>query len=144
MKNLRHSKQDFLKSSPHFFRLILAALAIFTILAICGAILLPAPLQGPADIASPPNPSKSAWFLLWVQELVSHGTILIYGVLAAGLLFVLLPWLPLHSPLWRASWFSRRQWAVNLLTVAFLLTIITLSIIAACFRGPQWHFTYPF
>lgn len=144
MKNLRHSKQDFLKSSPHFFLRILAASVMCTILLICGAILLPAPLQGPADIASPPNPAKSAWFLLWIQELVSHGTILIYGVLAAGLLFVLLPWLPLHSPLWRASWLPRRQWAVNLLTVTLLLAIITLSIIAAFFRGPQWQFTSPF
>ncbi|MBI5655355.1 MAG: cytochrome B6, partial [Geobacter sp.] len=82
MKQTRFGKQDFVKSSPHFFRLIYGALLIFLVLALCGGALLPAPLLGPADPGNPPNPAKSAWFLLWIQELVSYGTFFIYPALA--------------------------------------------------------------
>ena len=39
------------------------------------AALVPAPLETPADPAHAPNPAKSAWFLLWIQELVSYSTL---------------------------------------------------------------------
>lgn len=140
----RYGKQDFVKSSPHFFRLIYGALLLFLVLALCGGVLIPAPLLGPADPGNPPNPAKSAWFLLWIQELVSYGTVLIYPALATGLLFLLLPWLPLHRHAWRASWLPRGQMAVNILTLAVFSLIIFLTCVAAFFRGPQWSFVMPF
>jgi hypothetical protein len=144
MKSARYSKTDYLKSSPYFFRLILIAWLLFTILTFCGAILVPAPLLGPADAGTPPNPAKSAWFLLWIQELVSHGTLLVYPALAVGLIFLLLPWLPLFRPAWRASWLPRGQMAVNLLALGAFFVIVGLTVVAACLRGPQWQLVLPF
>jgi hypothetical protein len=144
MKTVRYSKQDYVKSSPQFFRLIAASSLIFTVIAICGALLFPAPLLGPADVGASPNPAKSAWFLLWIQELVSHGTFLIYPVLGIGVLFVLLPWLPLYQHLWRASWLPRGQFRVNVMTVAVFTGIIILTIIAGFFRGAGWRFVWPY
>lgn len=110
----------------------------------CGAILISSPLLGPADPGTTPNPAKSAWFLLWIQELVSYGTVFIYPVLAAGAIFIILPWLPLYKPVWRASWFPGGQRRVNLLTVTAVASILILTIIAAFFRGVQWQFLSPF
>ena len=42
------------------------------------ALFVPAPLQGPADPSRVPNPVKSAWFLLWTQELVSWSKELVH------------------------------------------------------------------
>lgn len=144
MNQARYSKQDYVKSSPHFFRLIGSAAFALCLLLFCGAILIPAPLLGPADVGSPPNPAKSAWFLLWIQELVSYGTLLIYPVMVIVCIFVLLPWLPLFRPAWRASWLPKCQRLVNILTIATVAAIVILTIIAAFFRGTEWQFASPF
>ena len=140
----RYTKTDYVKSSPHFFRLIRNAALALCILLFCGSILIPSPLLGPADPGVTPNPSKSAWFLLWIQELVSHGTFLIYPAISIVIMFVLLPWLPVYKPVWRASWFPGGQRWVTIFTVATVSTIIVLTVIAAFFRGPQWQFLSPF
>jgi hypothetical protein len=140
----RLSKTDYIKSSPYFFRLILTAASILCLILFCGAILVEAPLLGPADPGAPPNPAKSAWFLLWIQETVSHGTFLIYPVIIIGCIYVIIPWLPFFKPSWRASWLPVGQWFVNLLTVASVVVIFFMTIIAAFFRGAQWQFVWPF
>ena len=144
MNQSRYSKQDYVKSSPHFFRLIWSTAFALTLLLLCGAILIPSPLLGPADIGSPPNPAKSAWFLLWIQELVSHGTTLIYPVIAIVCIFVMLPWLPVYRPLWRGSWLPKGQRWVNFFTIATVAAIVILTLIAVFFRGPEWQFVSQF
>lgn len=111
-------------------------------LALAGlAAVIPAPLQEAADPSRTPNPAKSAWFLLWIQELVSWSRFMIYPLLLLGVIFLLLPWLPGSVRLHRASWFPREQLAVNLLTLASFLAILVLTIIALWFRGPNWSLT---
>ena len=104
-------------------------------------MFLPAPLQEGANPALTPNPVKSAWFLLWIQELVGYSRLMIYPVLVLGALFLLLPWLPGSVHLQRARWFPREQWGINLLTVATFCAIVALTIIALFFRGKNWQFT---
>lgn len=144
MKPPRPPDTDYIKSAPRFFRLIAGSGLLFTALVLVGAIFLPAPLLGPADAGAPPNPAKSAWFLLWIQEVVSHRTSLVYPVLLLGLVFLFLPWLPLFGTVQAASWLPRTQRAVNLLALVTFVAIVLLSIIAAVFRGPQWTFVRPF
>lgn len=144
MKPPRQPDAGYVKSAPRFFRLIAGSGLLFTALVLAGAIFLPAPLLGPADAGAPPNPAKSAWFLLWIQEVVSHGTSLVYPVLLLGLVFLFLPWLPLYGSVPAASWLPRTQRAVSLLALATFVAIVALSVIAAVFRGPQWTFVRPF
>ncbi len=106
------------------------------------AAFLPAPLGVRADPAHAPNPAKSAWFLLWIQELVSHGTVWMYAVLALAVAFTVLPWLR-PRPATRAAWFAPGERLFGVLTVGPLLAVLALTIVAYFFRGEQWRLSWP-
>lgn len=131
-------KEGFTKSTPHFFRIIKRSMLLLAAALLALAVLFPAPLQEMADPSRTPNPVKSAWFLLWIQELVSWSRFMIYPLVLLGLVFLLLPWLPGSVHLHRASWLPREQRLINLLTVVTFLAILVLTIVALFFRGPNW------
>jgi hypothetical protein len=133
----------YVKSSPHFFRPVgrsmLLGLAVLLLL----AALVPAPLETPADPAHAPNPAKSAWFLLWIQELVSYSTLAIYVAVALAAFLVALPWLPVPK-LEHAQWLPREHWplAAAVLGAAFL--VLLLTVVGLTLRGPDWRLVLPF
>jgi hypothetical protein len=134
---------DYVRSSPHFFRpvgraLVLGALALAVL-----AVLVPAPLEPPADPAHAPNPAKSAWFLLWIQELVSYGTRFIYLALALAAGLVALPWLPLPKPE-RARWLAREHRALAVVVLATAALVLALTAVGLFLRGPDWQLVRPF
>lgn len=135
-------KNGYLKSSPTFFRLIKLSALLGVLLLLLLAALLPAPLQEPANPAVTPNPARSAWFLLWIQEMVSWTKLSIYPVLAGALLFLLLPWLPAGGRPHRARWFAREQPAVNILSILVIIVLAALTIVAAFFRGADWQLLF--
>ncbi len=108
---------DYVKSSPHFFRIVKISFVALTIALLVLAFFITAPLQGPADISNVPNPSKSAWFLMWTQELVSYSNLMVYSILGLGLVFFFLPWLPISPTADRASWLGKDQKIVNIITI---------------------------
>jgi hypothetical protein len=141
---MRRLREQFVESSQHLLRLIKLSMAFF-----CGAVLIlavfiTAPLQAPADISRVPNPVKSAWFLLWIQELVSHSKYLVYLVVVIAGLFLALPWLPPNRATDKARWFPRDQLLVNVMALITFCMIIALTIIAMFFRGKNWAFIVPF
>ncbi len=127
--------KNYVKSSPHFFRRIKLAFGAGLSLLLILALFIPAPLENPADIGLVPNPSKSAWFLLWTQELVSYSGLLVYLILLLGLVFCLLPWLPGNKPAERARWFPQEQRGVSLFTLLCFAAIVALTLVAMFFRG---------
>lgn len=106
------------------------------------AWLVPAPLDRAADPAHAPNPARAAWFLVWVQELVSHGTAWVYAVLALAVAFTLLPWLR-RSRFEHAQWFRRGERALAVASAGLVLAVIVLTLIGLFFRGEQWRFVLP-
>jgi hypothetical protein len=136
--------KGFVKSSPYFFRIIKRAMALFYGAVLIFAAFITAPLQAPADISLVPNPVKSAWFLLWIQELVSYSRYAIYPVVLLAVLFLALPWLPPSHTTHKARWFSRELLSVNVMTLITFNVIVVLTIIAMFFRGGNWEFIVPF
>ena len=136
--------KGYLRSDPFFFRLVKGAAAVLLVALLALAAFIPAPLEGPADISRVPNPVRSAWFLLWIQELVSHSSLLILPVIAVGAIFLLLPWLPVSPPADRARWLAREQWPTSLLTLAVFAAILIMTIVAWLFRGENWQLVQPF
>ncbi len=136
--------KGYVKSSPYFFRLIGYAMVATFVSLLVLALLFPAPLQEPANLGVVPNPVKSAWFLLWIQELVSYSAFLIYLVISGALLFLLLPWMPVSSPAHKAMWFPRDQRLISAATISLFLAIVALTVVASFFRGENWSLVSPF
>ena len=132
--------RDYIKSSPYFFRIIKISFAALIAVLLVLAFFVEAPLQGPADISHVPNPSKSAWFLMWTQELVSYSNLLVYLILGLGVVFILLPWLPGSPVAEQARWFGKEQRGVNILVLLSFTAIVLLTVIAIYFRGENWAF----
>lgn len=135
-------KNGFIKSSPHFFTLIGRSMFCLVAFVLMLAIEIPAPLQEQANPARTPNPAKSAWFLLWVQELVSWSRLMIVPVIVLFILFVLLPWLPGTSHIHKARWFPSELRTINMITVILVVVIMGLTIMAQFFRGADWALVF--
>lgn len=136
--------KNYLRSSPHFFRPVKIAFAFGVVVLLLLAWLFPAPLQVAADFGRVPNPARSAWFLLWMQELVSYSSALIYLIATLAIFFAGLPWLPKLSAAERARWLPADQRLVNWVTLVVFSGIIALTVIAMFFRGANWALIVPF
>lgn len=136
--------RGYVKSNPHFFRRIKLAMALVLAILLILAAVIPVPLQEPANIALVPNPVRSAWFLLWIQEIVSYSKYLAYAVVLLAAFFILLPWLPGSVPARDAGWWRKDQSVVNTVTVTAFAVIVALTIVAMFFRGRNWDFIAPF
>lgn len=135
-------KNGFVKSSPGFFSLISRSMFALAIMLLMLAALIPASLQEQANPAVTPNPAKSAWFLLWIQEMVSWSRYMIYPVMLLGCLFLLLPWLPVSVRIHRARWFPSEQRVVSVFTVILCAAIVVLTVVAMFFRGANWSLAF--
>jgi hypothetical protein len=132
----------YVKSSPHFLRPVGRAMLLGIFVLLLLAVLVNAPLETPADPAHAPNPAKSAWFLLWIQELVSYSTLAIYVAIALALFLVVLPWLPVPK-LEHARWLPREHRALALAVLAAALLVLALTVVGLYFRGPDWRLVLP-
>lgn len=130
-------------SSPHFFRPVVRALLIALAVLLLAGALVPAPLETAADPARPPNPAKSAWFLLWIQELVSHGTLWMNVVCILAAVFVALPWLR-RAEAERAAWFQRGERIVAAVILSATVAVVVLTFVAMFMRGENWQLHAPF
>jgi hypothetical protein len=135
-------KNGFVKSSPRFFRLISRSMYALAAVLLLLAAVIPAPLQEQANPAITPNPAKSAWFLLWIQELVSWSRYMIYPVMLLGCLLLLLPWLPVGIRIHQAGWFPREQRVVSTITVMLAAAVVMLTVVAMYFRGANWSLLF--
>ena len=133
----------YVSSTPRFFDLVIRSLLLCVAALLLAAVFIPAPLDLPADPSHAPNPAKSAWFLVWIQELVSYSTSAIYAALLLVAMFVSLPWLPVPE-LERAVWFPREQRKVQILVLAMCGLVVALTLVGLFMRGPNWGFVLPF
>lgn len=135
--------KQYVKSNPFFYRLILSAMFICCILILVLAWFIPAPLQEQGTIAIVPNPVKSAWFLLWIQEIVGYDKRFIYVVAFLALVFISLPWLSRYR-CDHAYWLSRKNLLAGWGSLLAFFIIIFLTVVAMFFRGENWAFVMPF
>ncbi|BAI80156.1 conserved hypothetical protein [Deferribacter desulfuricans SSM1] len=127
------------KSEEYFFPIIKKSFMIFLIILMVLAYFIDAPLQPPANPAVVPNPSKSAWFLLWMQELVSYSGYMIYFVIFLFLYMLYLPKIRKGFIPENAKWFQKGC-TFEIVTFLIILMLINIfTIIAYYFRGPYWQ-----
>jgi quinol-cytochrome oxidoreductase complex cytochrome b subunit len=149
-------EKDCVNATPHLARRLLAtfvlALAAVTVL----AVLVPAPLEEPADPSLTPNPAKAPWYFLWLQELVADTTLklggftidgaLVGGILVPGLLVVWLlawPFLDRSPAAAIGIWLHPSRRRQNIVFTVVIVLILLLLVVGTFLRGPYWHFYWP-
>ena len=136
-------------------RAAIATLGTIAVISILAA-LVRSPLEEAANALITPNPAKAPWYFLWLQEIVTDTTFHIGsftvngaffgGVVLPGLLIALLtvwPWLDKSPTAAAGVWFAKSLRAQNLVFLALVLLVIVFTVIGTFFRGPYWHFYWP-
>lgn len=100
-----------------------------------------APLLEAANFNQTPNPSKAPWYFLGLQELLTMFHPMIAGVTIPGMGIIALMFAPFldrnasNKP-------EDRKFITSLMTVHLMFWAV-LVIIGSFFRGPGFHFTFP-
>lgn len=103
------------------------------------SVVFKAPLGTAANPAAPPNPAKSAWFLLWIQEIVSWRAWLFNAVAVLFFACYFLPDFGRGRMSEISKWFRREDAAVWGGVLAVAVMIVALTVVAMFFRGKNWE-----
>jgi hypothetical protein len=119
---------------------LICMIALMAVL-IVWSLLLPAPLEQPANPALTPNPSKAPWYFVGLQELLTYSDAWNVGVLVPALaLFGLaaIPYLD-RNPSGSGYYSIRgRRFAILVFLFGFLQLWILPILIGVFLRGPNW------
>ena len=143
-------------SSPYLTRrLLLVTLATLVVSSLL-TIVVPAPLEEPANPSVTSNPAKAPWYFLWLQELVADTTVrisgltlngaLIGGIIIPGVLvglMLLWPYFDKSSVRSVGVWFSSERKRQNLVFLIIVVLILALTFIGTFLRGPYWGIYWP-
>jgi quinol-cytochrome oxidoreductase complex cytochrome b subunit len=122
-----------------FLREVNTLLFTTVALMIC-ALVWDAPLQEQANPAVTPNPAKSPWYFLGVQEMVSYDA-LWGGIVAPGLMVtaaLALPYLDRTA----SRRYGDRKIAIFVFTFVLLVNLVLILVGLYC-RGPGWEWRWP-
>jgi quinol-cytochrome oxidoreductase complex cytochrome b subunit len=134
----------FVLTWPHLLLRLLLLLQATLILVFVPSLLWDAPLLEIANPAHPPNPAKSPWYFLGLQEMVAHSAFWGGFVLpvALAVFLLILPYVD-KNPAGAGRWFCpTRRFAVGIF-VFCLLAWVLLTLIGFWFRGPDWVWQWP-
>ena len=123
-----------------FFVLCVAFLIVW-------AIVLPAPLEQPADPSVAPNPAKAPWYFLGLQEMLVYFDPWLAGVVFPACIVVGLIAIPFIDKNPRGNGYytlKERPFAITTFLFGFIVLWVTLIIFGTFLRGPNWNFFGPF
>ena len=132
---------------PHLVTVELIAAALSTIVLLVWSVLVPAPLEAPANPSHSPNPAKAPWYFLGLQELLVYFDPWIAGVLIPGTIIVGLMAIPYLDPNPKGNGyytFRERRLAVTGFLFGFCILWILPIVIGTFLRGPNWSFFGPY
>lgn len=130
--------------------LVFAELIIFvlcTAFLIVWAIVLPAPLEQPADPNIAPNPAKAPWYFLGLQEMLVYFDPWLAGVVFPSLVVVGLIAIPYLDKNPRGNGyytFKERPFAISTFLFGFVILWVMLILFGTFLRGPNWNFFGPY
>ena len=132
---------------PDLVFIELIALVLCTAALIAWAIILPAPLEQPADPNVAPNPAKAPWYFLGLQEMLVYFDPWLAGVVLPGLIVVGLMAIPYMDKNPRGNGyytFKERRFAISTFLFGFGILWVVLIIFGTFLRGPNWNFFGPY
>ena len=132
---------------PDLVYIELIALILFMVFLIVWSILVPAPLEEPANPAATPNPSKAPWYFLGLQEMLVYFDPWLAGVVFPTLIIVgmcAIPYIDINKKGDGYYSFKERRVGYFIFMYGWLVLWVYLIIIGTFFRGPNWNFFGPF
>jgi hypothetical protein len=123
----------------------LICLVAITVILIAWSMVLPAPLEDPANPQASPNPSKAPWYFLGLQEMLVYFDPWIAGVVMPSIIMVGLMVFPYvdSNPLGNGYYtLKQRRFALWMFGAGFLQWIL-LIVIGTFIRGPGWIWFWP-
>jgi len=132
---------------PDLLYIEFIALILCSALLIVWSIVLPAPLEEPANPTVSPNPSKAPWYFLGLQEMLVYFDPWLAGVVFPTVIILGMMTIPFidNNPK-GAGYFSfrERKMAVSIFLFFWLVLWVFLIIVGTFLRGPNWNFFGPF
>lgn len=132
---------------PYLIFIEFVAALAYAVVLVVWAILLKAPLEGPANPTVSPNPSKAPWYFLGLQEMLVYFDPWIAGVLLPTFIIIGLCALPYidRDPSTSGFYsFKARRGPIIAFLFGFWILWMLLIIMGTFMRGPNWNFFGPF
>jgi hypothetical protein len=126
------------------FKEFLVAIGILVVLVIW-SLLVNAPLRAEADPSWTENPAKAPWYFLGLQELLVYFDPWLAGVVLPTLILLglmAIPYIDIHNPVSGQYRLSGRKKAGAIFLFGFFLWFGLITV-GTFFRGPSWHFYWP-
>lgn len=123
------------------------ALILCMSLLLIWSIGLEAPLEGPANPAESPNPSKAPWYFLGLQEMLVYFDPWLAGVVFPSLIIfglMAIPYLDTNPEGAGYYSFKQRRLAIPIYLFGWMILWVALIVIGTFLRGPNWNFFGPF
>lgn len=132
---------------PDLVYIELIAMVVGTAVLVAWALVLPAPLEQPANPVITPNPAKAPWYFLGLQELLVYFDPWLAGVVVPTLIIFGLAVIPYLDPNPKGSGYytiAERKFAWAVFLFGFVQLWILWIVIGTFFRGPNWSFFGPY
>ncbi len=121
----------------------LIAMVLCTVALIVWSVLLPAPIEEPANAARTPNPSKAPWYFLGLQEMLVYFDPWLAGILIPMLIMIGLIAIPYidRNPKGNGYYtLKERQGAIFVFLLGFFILWVLQVFLGTFLRGPGWNF----
>ncbi|GMR22068.1 MAG: hypothetical protein BMS9Abin37_0396 [Acidobacteriota bacterium] len=144
---LEKQEQDKVWVWPDLVYVELLCMVILIIVLIAWSILLPAPLEQPANPADSPNPSKAPWYFLGLQEMLVYFDPWLAGVVFPTLIIVGLMAIPYIDTNPKGNGYftlKERKAEIAIFLYGFLVLWVLLVVSGTFLRGPNWNFFGPY
>ncbi|MCF6285043.1 MAG: cytochrome C [Candidatus Hydrogenedentes bacterium] len=145
--NEYHDPEDKVLVWPDLVYIELIALVLMTVFLVVWSLAIDAPLEGPANPTTSPNPAKAPWYFLALQEMLVYFDPWIAGVVLPAVIVLALMAIPYidNNPKGQGYYsFRERKMAISLFLFCWLVIWILLIGVGTFLRGPNWNFFGPF
>jgi len=132
---------------PDLVYVELLCMVILTIVLIAWSIMLPAPIEQPANPADSPNPSKAPWYFLGLQEMLVYFDPWLAGVVFPTLIVIGLMAIPYIDTNPKGNGYftlKERKAEIAIFLYGFLVLWVLLVVSGTFLRGPNWNFFGPY
>jgi hypothetical protein len=125
----------------------LLCLLLVSILLVVWSIMIPAPLEEPANPQLTPNPSKAPWYFLGLQEILVYFDPWLAGVVIPTFIIIglmAIPYLDTNEKGNGYYTFEERRSEIFLFQFGFIVLWVFLVFEGTFLRGPNWNFYGPY